>query len=133
MVYIPPIKPLPPNADDETRRRAYWEYVDLCVATNPAWFLPVGVKKRWWHLLKVEHPETSRSRLDLGYPITPASPFEQILLGTIALHELYRQGKDEGSEADTIRDSLDGPWRSISSSERTTALAVSAALQRFQQ
>ena len=73
MVYIPPIKPLPPNADDETRRRMYWEYVDLCVATNPSMFLPVGVKKRWWHLFKVEHPETSRSRLDLGYPITPAA------------------------------------------------------------
>ena len=72
MPYIPPIKPLPPNADAETRRRAYWEYVDLCVATNPSWFLPVGVKKRWWHFFKIEHPETSRSRLDLGYPITPA-------------------------------------------------------------
>ena len=62
-----------------------------------------------------------------------ASPFEQILLGTIALHELDRQGKNEGSEADAIRDAMDGPWRSITASERTTALAVSAALQRCQQ
>lgn len=58
------------------------------------------------------------------------SSFEKVLLGTIALHELYRQGKDEGSEADAIRDSLDGPWRSITASERVTATAVSAALQR---
>jgi hypothetical protein len=72
MPYIPPIKPLPPNADAETRRRMYWEYVDLCVACNPSSFLPVGVKRRWWHLFKIEHPETSRSRLDLAYPITPA-------------------------------------------------------------
>ena len=66
MPYIPPIKPLPPNADAETRRRMYWEYVDLCVATNPSWFLPVGVRKQWWHFFKIEHPETSRDRAAVG-------------------------------------------------------------------
>ena len=62
-----------------------------------------------------------------------ASPFEQILLKTIALHELDRQGKNEGSEADAIRDSADGLWRRLTESERETARAVSAALQRFRQ
>ena len=62
-----------------------------------------------------------------------ASPFEQILLGTIALHELDRHGKSEGSEADAIRDSADGLWRRLTDSERETARAVSAAMQRFRQ
>jgi len=62
MPYIPPIKPYPPDASQETRERMYWEYVDLCVACNPSSFLPVGVKRQWWHLFKIEHPETTRER-----------------------------------------------------------------------
>ena len=60
-----------------------------------------------------------------------ASPFEQILLGTIALHELARHGKNDSDEADAIRDSLDEPWRNLTESERETTRAVSAALQRY--
>ncbi len=71
MAYVPPMKPIPPNADAETRRRMYWEYVDLCVELNPSSFLPVGTKKQWWHFLKIEHPETSRSRSDISHPIWP--------------------------------------------------------------
>ena len=72
MPYIPPIKPLPPNADADTRVRMYWEWVDECVDMNPSYFLPVGVKKRWWHFLKIEHPETTRSRSDLTCCVPPA-------------------------------------------------------------
>lgn len=71
MAYVPPMKPIPPNADAETRRRMYWEYVDLCVELNPSSFLPVGVKKQWWHFMKIEHPETRRSRIDISHPIWP--------------------------------------------------------------
>lgn len=66
MTRIPTMNPLSPDADAETRRRAYWEYVDLLVAMNPSWFLPVGVKKEWWHFGKIEHPETTRSRTATG-------------------------------------------------------------------
>jgi hypothetical protein len=62
-----------------------------------------------------------------------ASPFEKILLATIAMHELERQGKADSDEADAIRDTVDEPWRSITDSERETARAVSAALQRARQ
>lgn len=62
MTYFPPMKPIPPGATRETRERMYWEYVDLLVACNSRWFLPPGVKKRWWHLFMVEHPETTMIR-----------------------------------------------------------------------
>ena len=62
MPYIPPMRPYPPNATPERREEMYWQYVDLCVACNPLWFLPIGVKKRWWHVFNVEHPETTQSR-----------------------------------------------------------------------
>lgn len=60
IIAIPPIKRLPQDADDKTRSQMYWEYVDECVAANRSWFLPVGVKRRWWHLFKVEHPKTTK-------------------------------------------------------------------------
>jgi hypothetical protein len=37
----------------------YWEYADQCVKCNPHLFLPIGVKRRWWHIFKAEHPRTS--------------------------------------------------------------------------
>lgn len=54
------MKQLPLNANDETRRKMYNEYIDLYVAMNSSWFLPIGVRKRWWHFFKIEHPRTKK-------------------------------------------------------------------------
>lgn len=56
----PYMKPVPPGADRATRERMFLEYVDELVRLNPRLYLPLGVKRRWWHL-KLEHPRTSRT------------------------------------------------------------------------
>ena len=66
---IPPMKRYPPGADCETRNRMYWEYVNRLVDMNPSCFLPRGVRKRWWHFFKIEHPATA---IDL-------SPFDNFM------------------------------------------------------
>jgi hypothetical protein len=57
MTVIPPMRRVPVDADDATRDRMYREYVAELVTLNPRAFLPPGVKKRWWHLFKVEYPQ----------------------------------------------------------------------------
>jgi len=70
---IPPMRRYPEGADFETRSRMYWEYVNLLVDVNPSCFLPRGVKKRWWHLFKNEHPATALDLAAFENPV-PRAP-----------------------------------------------------------
>jgi hypothetical protein len=53
-----PFRPVPPYATWADRLRLYDEYVTELVSANPEHFLPLGVKRRWWHFFKIEHPLT---------------------------------------------------------------------------
>lgn len=44
------------------------------------------------------------------------------------LHELICQGKDDGPEADVIRDLMDVPWRSMSETEKQKMRELAASL-----
>lgn len=55
---IPPLKPVPKNADRATRIRMYFEYCDELARLNPSVSLPRGVK-RGWRFWMTEHPATS--------------------------------------------------------------------------
>lgn len=58
MLHIPAIQPVGICASEKEKREAYIRYCVLLAELNPSRFLPVGVKKRWWHLFKTEHPLT---------------------------------------------------------------------------
>lgn len=55
---IPPIVRLPDNATAEEHRQQYIKSLEQLATMNPRFFLPLGVKWRWWHFLKQEHPLT---------------------------------------------------------------------------
>ena len=58
-----------------------------------------------------------------------AHPLEQILRGTVRLHELIQQGRCDSDEADAVRDEMDVPFWKLSESEREAARLVSAAIK----
>jgi hypothetical protein len=58
----------------------------------------------------------------------PKGPLEQIIRGTVRLHELIEQGLGESEEADLIRDKMDAPFLALNESEREAAQLVSAAM-----
>jgi len=58
-----------------------------------------------------------------------AHPFEQIIRGTVRLHELIEQGRCDSDEADAVRDEMDVPFLELSESEREAARLVSAAIK----
>jgi hypothetical protein len=58
-----------------------------------------------------------------------AHPLEQILRGTVRLHELIEQGRCDSDEADAVRDEMDVPFLELSESEREAARLVSAAIK----
>lgn len=37
----------------------FFLWCELWQKTNPTWMLPLGVKRRWWHFFKKEHPFTT--------------------------------------------------------------------------
>jgi hypothetical protein len=53
---IPPIQRVPEGASDAVRQEMHRAYVAELVKYNPGHFLPPGVRKRWWHLGRVEYP-----------------------------------------------------------------------------
>lgn len=55
-----PIIPVADNATQEERLEAYFQWCEKSQQANPSFMLPLGVKKRWWHLLKSEHPFTTK-------------------------------------------------------------------------
>lgn len=58
-----------------------------------------------------------------------ANPLEQIIRGTVRLHELIEQGRCDSEEADAVRDAMDAPFLALGESERQTARIVSAAIK----
>ena len=58
-----------------------------------------------------------------------ANPLEQIIRGTVRLHELIEQGRCDSEEADAVRDAMDAPFLELSESEREAASLVWAAIK----
>jgi len=61
MNQIPPI-PVPKEATKETRMEVYFQWCEKMQSANPSCMLPLGVKKQWFHLFKVEHPFTTKNK-----------------------------------------------------------------------
>jgi hypothetical protein len=58
-----------------------------------------------------------------------ANPLEQIIRGTVRLHELIERGRCDSEEADAVRDAMEAPFLALGESERETARMVSAAIK----
>jgi hypothetical protein len=58
--YIPALAKVDAEASQEMRQAMFRDWCCKLVAMNPGRFLPLGVKRRWWHL-KLEHPLTQQA------------------------------------------------------------------------
>ena len=59
----------------------------------------------------------------------PTNPdYETVIRGLRRLHELARDGLDEGPEAEAVRDGMDHPWQRLSDAERDRLTGLSADL-----
>ena len=57
MIFIDPVvQNYPRNAE------GYLAYIDDLARLNRLSILPIGVRKRWWHLFKIEHPLTTKEQ-----------------------------------------------------------------------
>lgn len=54
-----PMKEIAKDATPKERAQAFYEHCEEHVRVNPGTMLPLGVKKRWWHVFKTEHPFTT--------------------------------------------------------------------------
>lgn len=54
--------------------------------------------------------------------------YGQVLRGYLRLHQLEVEGRDESVDADSVRDSLDVPWRALSADERERVQGLSTDL-----
>jgi hypothetical protein len=61
-----------------------------------------------------------------------ANPLEQVIRGTVRLHELIEQGRCDSEEADAVRDEMDAPFLELSESEREAVRLVSAAIKDWE-
>jgi tetratricopeptide (TPR) repeat protein len=61
-------------------------------------------------------------------PLTLSPSYLATVRGAHALHRLIADGKDDGPEADAIRDASDGPWEALSGTERDRARWVAEDL-----
>jgi len=59
-VILPVMLPLPPDASPQLRDKMYVAYCMDLVRLNPRYYLALGVRKRWYHIGKREHPLTER-------------------------------------------------------------------------
>jgi len=55
---LPVIEQITSNSSKQERQDAFIRYCQKIVDLYPNRFLPIGVKRRWWNLLKLEHPFT---------------------------------------------------------------------------
>ena len=58
-----------------------------------------------------------------------ANPLEQIIRGTVRLHELIEQGRCDSEKADAVRDAMDAPFLELSKSEQEAVRMMSAAIK----
>lgn len=61
--------------------------------------------------------------LPIGSPI-----FNRVAKGLVALHRQIKEGRDDSSEADSVRDTLDGPLKALSRTEKERAQWLSEDL-----
>lgn len=59
---IPDMPKVPLTVTRKIRDEMFLDWCNLLVELNPNGFLPIGVKKRWWHF-KTEHPRTTYKEL----------------------------------------------------------------------
>ena len=65
----------------------------------------------------------------MTFPTFPMSPvYEASVQGLMALHSLTLLGREDGDEADALRDSLEDPWFRLSSQEKRRITGLSADL-----
>ncbi len=57
---LPDMEPIPVGSTYEQRVKMLWDYEDKLARMNPRNFLTKGIKKRWYHFFKEEHPATKR-------------------------------------------------------------------------
>lgn len=53
-----PMEKIRAGATYEERERMFFAHCEKMQKANPHLMLPYGVKKRWWHFMKQEHPFT---------------------------------------------------------------------------
>jgi hypothetical protein len=58
---IPKIERAPEGATQTERVAMFRKWCERLVAANPDRFLPQGVRRRWWHIAKLEHPLTRQA------------------------------------------------------------------------
>jgi hypothetical protein len=58
--YIPPHAKIDAGTSQEMRQAMFRDWCVKLVEMNQGRFLPLGVKRRWWHL-KLEHPLTQQA------------------------------------------------------------------------
>jgi hypothetical protein len=56
-IIFPKFEPVPEVATLEEREAMFRAWCERLVAANPSWFLPLGVRRRWWNVA-IEHPLT---------------------------------------------------------------------------
>jgi hypothetical protein len=61
-------------------------------------------------------------------PLTMNPSYLAMVRGTRELHQLLATGKDDLPEADALRDATDGPWQSLSETERNRVRNLSEDL-----
>jgi tetratricopeptide (TPR) repeat protein len=61
-------------------------------------------------------------------PLTLSPSYLATVRGTHELHRLIAEGKEDGPEAEAIRDASDGPWEALSETERARARWVAEDL-----
>ena len=62
-------------------------------------------------------------------PMNPC--YLAVIHGLFEMYRLAKEGKFESAEADSIRDAMDTPWKSLTDAERQTARDLSAALNEI--
>ncbi len=58
------------------------------------------------------------------------TPYAESLRGLLRLHELEVAGESESDQAEAVRDSLEGPWRLLTDTEKERITGLSEDLYR---
>lgn len=60
MSTIVPMQTVPKDASEEERTHAFFAWCQAMAEANPNTWLPLGVRRRWFHFIKIEHPFTRK-------------------------------------------------------------------------
>jgi len=120
--HLKPTNVIPLISLDQAQREAVREAIQFYVAEFDK-MQTKGVSQGWSGIIQ---------KLQQKYPVAGSgrlSPLEQLIRGTVRLHELINAGLGDSPEADAVRDNLDQPWLIVSESEREAVRLMSAAIQ----